>query len=191
MDKSPNDRDDWFKIFNSTQKNQRWNTLSLYLVLAILAFSNSIVELEKMQMKLLRVNLKWKHLAAVMANLTINTSARNSLNIFFWVRILELKKSCLHSCCWWVKSSAVLYFLCLELTLLGVKVTTSTQLEVQCGDPAAGSMGGSPQFLCAELVFSSTDQSGQMAPEVGFVGDTLLLLFSQDSFLEYPLWFKD
>lgn len=72
-----------------------------------------------------------------------------------------------------------------------MKVTTSTQLEVQCGDPAAGSMGGSPQFLCAELVFSSTDQSGQMAPEVGFVGDTLLLLFSQDSFLEYPLWFKD
>lgn len=189
MDKSPNDRDN-LKYLIQLRRTKDEIPSPCTLVLAILAFSNNITELEKMQVKLLRVNLKWKHFAAVMANLTINMSARDSLDIFFWVRILELKKYCLHSCCWGVKSSDVLYFLCPELTLLGVKVTTRTQPEVQCWDPSAGSTGGSPQFFCAELVFSPTDQSGKRTPEIGFVRDTVLLLFRQDSFLECPQWFK-
>ena len=48
----------------------------------ILAFPNNIPELEKMQMKYLRVNLKGKHFVAVMFNWMINMSANSCLNIF-------------------------------------------------------------------------------------------------------------
>ena len=87
MDKSPNDRSEMTNLKYLNQfKRTKEETSSLTppppLCQPPWHFLNNIPEVEKMQMKLLRFNLKGKHFAAVMANLAINISTSHSLNIF-------------------------------------------------------------------------------------------------------------
>ena len=87
MGRSPNDRSEmtdlkYLNQFRRTKEKTSSLTPPPPLCQPPWHFLNYIPELEKMQMKLLRFSLKWKHFAVVMANLIINISTSHSLNIF-------------------------------------------------------------------------------------------------------------